>query len=163
VLCARLCFAIWYLQSVELQYGAYGVSFLFCLYLFGSYVFCLAYELYDGRRAVRLTLIFAVTGVVALGLMIGALAALAFIQSGAAFAVSEGQKTKAMSIAASFAGTGDGMDENGGKHAAGVPGLAMVTCKHCNRDFFPVPPTAICPWCDTPYLSAEYGPAVKAS
>ena len=34
------------------------------------------------------------------------------------------------------------------------PYFSMITCKSCDRQFFPIPPTAICPWCDTAYLIA---------
>jgi hypothetical protein len=161
VLCARLGFAIWYLQTVDAQHGIFGVSVLFCLFVLGAYIFCFAYELYDVPRAVRLTLIFTLFAVVALAVMIGALIALAAIQTGATVAISEGQKTKAFSVAASLVGP-DGTDEDAGKHASDVTGFATITCKHCGRDFFPVPPNAICPWCDTPYLTASYPPERRA-
>jgi hypothetical protein len=161
VLCARLAFSIWYLQSVDVQHGIFGVSFLFCLFVLGTYIFCFAYELYDVPRAVRLTLVFTLFAVVALAVMIGALIALAAIQAGATVAISESQKSKAFSVAASFVGA-DGIDEDAGKHAADLPGFATITCEHCGRDFFPVPPNAICPWCDTPYLTASYPPERQA-
>jgi hypothetical protein len=152
VLCARLVFSIWYLGSVEAEYGIYGVSVLFCLFVLGTYFFCLAYELYDVPKALRLTLVFALFAVVALAVMIGALIALAVVENGATVAVSQGDKTRAFGTAMSFAGSGSAEDEDAGKHATEVPGFAMVTCRHCGRDFFPVPPNAVCPWCDTPFL-----------
>lgn len=157
VLCARLAYAIWYLESVDLDHGIYGVSFLFVLFVLGSYYFALGYELYDVPRAVRLTVVFALFGILGLAFMIGVLIALAAIQAGAAIAISEGQKTKAIGTVASFSGGFTEEDEDAGKRAAEVPGFPMVTCEHCDRDFFAVPPDAICPWCDTPFLTVDYG------
>ncbi len=157
VLCARLVYAIWYLEAVDLDHGMYGVSFLFALFVLGSYFFALGYELYDVSRAVRLTIVFAVLGIVGLVFMIGVLIALAAIQTGTGIALSEGQKTKAIGTVASFSGGFGDEEEDAGKRTTDVPGFPTVTCGHCDRDFFAVPPDAICPWCDTPYLSVNHG------
>ncbi|MGE0058523.1 MAG: hypothetical protein AB7T32_11120 [Dehalococcoidia bacterium] len=157
VLCARLVYSIWYLESIDLDQGIYGVSFLFALYVLGAHCFALGYELYDGQRAVRLTIVFALFGLIGLVFMIGVLIALVAIQTGAGIVVTEGQKTKALSTVASFSGGFEDADEDTRKRAAEIPGFPMVTCGHCDRDFFAVPPDAMCPWCDTPYLTMDYG------
>jgi hypothetical protein len=150
-LCAFLAYDIWYTREVPSSSGIYGVSLLFCLYVAGAYVFALAWELYDVARALRLTIVLALLGVVALVFMIGTLIALAFVKTGAGIAVSEQQGEKVIG-ALSYIGSGG--EEDGPPKATPVPGFAMVTCKSCERQFFPLPPKAICPWCDTAFLSA---------
>ena len=93
-----------------------------------------------------------VCGVIALAVMIAVLVALAYLQVGAGIALSERQQNTAMSAVVSFAGGSAGADPDGGKHAQPVPGIPMLTCESCGRDFIAVPPDAVCPWCDTPYL-----------
>jgi hypothetical protein len=151
-LCARLAYQVWYAHALDSDQGIFGVSFLFVFFVLGCYLFSYGFELYDQRKALRLTLVFAVCGVIALAVMIAVLVALAYLQVGAGIALSERQQNTAMSAAMSFAGGSVGPDPDGGKHAEPVPGLPMLSCESCGRDFIAVPPDAVCPWCDTPYL-----------
>jgi hypothetical protein len=148
-LCGLLARHIWLTHEAEQGAGLYGVSMLFVLFAGGVYVFSLGYELNDPGRALRLTLIIAVLGVVALALMIGAFAALAWIRSGmGAVAMEKPTKTVLGLVSAIEGGTAAG---DAPKHD---PLDYLVTCKSCKRDFIPVPPDAVCPWCHTAYLSA---------
>jgi hypothetical protein len=151
VLCTLLAYDIWYESRVPAESGLFGVSLLFCFYVGGAYLFSYGYELYDVSRAIRLTIVLAVLGVLALAFMVVALVVLAFIKTGAGLAVSEGHGKQALG-ALSYLGADD--DEDGPLKAEPIPGFSMLTCKRCERQFFPVPPDAVCPWCDTAYLSA---------
>lgn len=149
-LCGMLAYQTWYQREIASDTGLFGVSLLFVFYVAGAYVFALAYELYDVERAVRLTLMLAILGVLALGFMIGVLIVLAYIKTGAGIALSEEQGGKAFGVLTAFA---DEEAEDGVKPQQ-IPGFSMITCGSCERAFFPVPPSAICPWCDTAYLTA---------
>ena len=105
VLCALLAYDIWYERTMPVNSGLFGVSLLFCFYTGGAYVFALAYELYDVRRALRFTIVLALLGVLALAFMAGALIALAFAKTGAGIAVSEQQGGKVLG-ALSYLGGG---------------------------------------------------------
>lgn len=150
VLCFALARAIWYEGSVPSSSGLFGVSLLFCLYVAGAYVFALAYELYDVPRAPRLTIILALLGLFALAFMVVALAALAFVKTGAGLALGRHHARQA-AVSLTYLG---GDDEQGPARAEPLPHFSLITCKSCERQFFPVPPDAVCPWCDTAYLSA---------
>ena len=151
VLCALLSYDIWYTREVPVHSGLFGVSLLFCFYVGGAYVFALAYELYDVARALRFTIVLAVLGVLALAFMIGALVVVAFIKTGTGVAISEQQGGK---VIGALTYLDSGQEDDGPARAEPNPYFSMITCKHCERQFFPVPPNAVCPWCDTAYLTA---------
>ena len=151
VLCSLLAYSIWHERDVPASSGLYGVSLLFCFYVAGAYVFALAYELYDVPRALRLTIVLAVLGVLALGFMIAALMVIAFIKTGAWVGVSEQHGGKVIG-ALSYLGVGE--EDDGPARAAPNPYFSLITCKSCDRQFHPVPPNAVCPWCDTAFLTA---------
>jgi hypothetical protein len=152
VLCARLAYQIWYAHIVDPDYGIYGISLLFAFFVLGAYLFSYGFELYDGQKALRLTIVLAISGVIALAVMIAVLVALAYVVTGAGITLTERQQSMAINVA-TMAVDGNGADPDGGKHAEPVPGLPLISCEHCGRDFIAVPPAAICPWCDTPYFS----------
>jgi hypothetical protein len=83
--------------------------------------------------------------------MIGALIATAVIKSGAGLAVTKQQGRQVVG-ALSYFGSSD--EDDGPARAEPNPHFSMITCKNCERQFFPVPPNAVCPWCDTAYLTA---------
>lgn len=153
-LCARLAYQIWYSHEVDPNYGIFGISWLFAFFVLGAFLFSYGFELYDTKKALRLTIVLAISGVIALAVMIAVLVALAYVLTGAGITLTERQQNTAIS-AATMAVGGAGTDPDGGKHAEPVPGLPLITCKHCNRDFIAVPPDAICPWCDTPYFTTS--------
>jgi len=152
VLCALLARDIWYERSVPVDSGLFGVSLLFCFYVGGVFIFALGYELYDVPRALRFTIVLAILGLLALVFMIAALIALAVVKHGAAIAVSEKQRGQVLG-ALGYLGAGE--SDDGPAKAEPNPHFSMITCAHCERQFFPVPPDAICPWCDTPYLTTR--------
>jgi hypothetical protein len=151
-LCARLAYQIWYTKALDTDTGLYGVSMLFAFFVLGCYLFSLGFELYDQYRALRLTLIFAIFGIIGLAVMIAVLVSLAFVLKGTSIALTEQQERSIAGAAISFAGGTVGVDPRAGRRAEHVPGIPILTCKHCDRDFIAVPPNAVCPWCDTPYL-----------
>lgn len=144
-LCLLLARQIWLTAGVAQEPGLYGVSMLFVLFVGGVYVFSLGYELNDAGRAVRLTLIIAVVGVVGLALMIGAFAALAWIKAGAGATVPDRQIQGALGLLG-------GPETDEGPDAPKHHLEFSVLCQSCDNPFIPVPPDAVCPWCDAPYF-----------
>lgn len=145
-LCGLLAKQIWLDHDVAPGSGLFGVSLLFVFYVVGVYCFALAYELYDVEKALRLTFIMAVLGVLALGFMVIVFVALFWLKTGAGVVLSERQQNTLLG-AVSHLGSED-EDETPRRN----PLDFLVGCKNCEMDFIPVPPDAMCPWCDTPYF-----------
>ncbi|HLF76306.1 MAG TPA: hypothetical protein VJB57_02340 [Dehalococcoidia bacterium] len=162
VLIGMLAYRTWYLQEIQPDQAYFGVSFLFCFYVLGVFLFCYAYELYDLPRALRLTLIAAVVSVILLVLVIGSLASLAKLKGGASAIAGEGDSVSdggLLGTIASFAGgDGDrGRDRDWRRRSwrrmgsfdpptrESIPFL--VNCLGCGEMFTPVPPKAACPHC----------------
>lgn len=148
LLCGLLARQIWLTHEVPQNEGIWGVSALYVLFVAGVYVFALGFELYDMGKALRLTFIIAVMGVLALAVMVSVFAALAWVKSGAGAIGSE----KHGNLVGAIAGFDVMADEE--PEPKRHPLDFRLECKNCRRDFIPVPPDAVCPWCDTAYLTA---------
>jgi hypothetical protein len=168
VLAALLAYRAWYLKDVQETQAITGLSFLFCFYVLGIFLFSMGYELYDTARAVRLTLIVSVASFLAVMLIAGVVIALAQIRgssraiNGLARAADSGNSNALLqSVISMTGGDDDKKDDNPGWFGFSVPPAPpvepvdfLITCPSCHRKFTPMPPKAICPWCDKPALSA---------
>lgn len=147
-LCLLLARQIWLAGEIEQEPGLYGVSLLFVLFVGGVYVFALGYELNDAGRAVRLTLILAILGLAGLVLVISVFVALAWLKAGASSAAPGRQARGVLGLVSGF----DAPErEEQPRHTLAF----SVQCPKCEYAFIPIPPAAVCPWCDNAYFPEQ--------
>jgi len=160
-----LCFRTVYEHRIDTNQAYFGISFLFCFYVLGVFLFCYAYELYDMPKALRLTIIAAFVSLVFLVLVIVSLATLAKMKDGIRALAEEGDSGSDGSLATtlfSFAGINAGKEDQeearkrrGGYEDFITPDLLpfLIKCQGCSEMFTPVPPKAVCPLCGRAALS----------
>lgn len=147
-LCLLLARQIWLTGEVAQEPGLYGVSLLFVLFVGGVYVFALGYELNDVGRAVRLTLILAVLGLAGLVLVVSVFVVLAWLKAGAGSAAPGRQARGVLGLMSGF---DSAEEEEPQRHTLAF----SVQCPKCEYAFIPIPPAAVCPWCDTAYFPEQ--------
>jgi hypothetical protein len=168
-LIGMLAYRTWYLEEIDPEKAYYGISFLFCFYVLGVFLFCYAYELYDMPRALRLTLIAAFVSVVLLFLVIFALASLSKLRSGVEAVAGEGDSVSDGGLFGTIASYAGGSERDRRYQRdwrerrrlgsfepdnirESVPFL--VNCLGCGEMFSPVPPKAECPHCGRAAISS---------
>ncbi len=166
-LAALLAYRAWLVQDVSQDAAITGMSLLFGFYVLGIFLFSLGYELYDTGRAIRLTLIVSVLSFLAVVLLAAVGVAVLRLRAGAGAVKGIVHRVDANDggeVLQSVLGLGVGgpsEDDNPGWFGMKLPEPPpvdpvdfLITCPSCHRRFTPLPPSAICPWCDQPALSA---------
>lgn len=166
-LISALCFRTFYEHQIDTNRAYFGISFLFCFYVLGVFLFSYAYELYDTPKALRLTLIAAFISLVFIVIVIVSLSTLAKVKDGVAAVAGQSDSVRQNPVTSTLlsymGGTSNADAEaerakrlRGGYEDFISPELRpfLIDCQGCGEVFTPVPPKAICPHCGRAALSS---------
>lgn len=158
ILIGMLVYRTWLLHELPENRAYFGISFLFCFYVLGVFVFCYAYELFDMGRALKLTIVVSFVSVVMIFLVVAALSQISRIKSGVD--VLGGGEAAGDGSALSWLGVLGGADaerrREGDLEARMRNGTAplLIKCHGCGETFQPLPPKAECAYCGRAAISS---------
>jgi hypothetical protein len=154
-----LAYQTWYLEQVPVSRAYFGVSLLFVIYVFGLFLFCYGYALYDTAKAFQMTLVLAVLSIIAVFAVIAVFALLAKLKGAASLeaAASGAEKTEPFARAMGSLALGGIEEEGRYRRRKDEPEseLFVIHCQSCGERYIPLPPQAICPSCGRAALSGS--------